>query len=91
MVDVAPLPKKKPTVDIKEELRPISLTPCVSKVAEMFVVDGLVKPTVMSVLDENQYGPIPNSSTTMALFSMLHNWSLSMEEHYYLNTVKRLI
>ena len=79
MVDVAPLPKKKPTVDIKEELRPISLTPCVSKVAEVFVVDGFVKPTVMSVLDKNQYEAIPNSSTTMALFSMLHNWSLSTE------------
>ena len=73
MADVTPLPKQKPTVDIKNELRPRSLAPCVSKQAEVLVVDGFVIPTVMSVLDKNQYGAIPNSSTTMALISMLHN------------------
>ena len=30
----------------------------------------------MNILDDNQYGAIPNSSTTMALISMLHSWSL---------------
>ena len=42
--------------------------PCVSEVAE-FVAGGFVKPVVMSVLDKNQYGAIPNSSTKI---SMLH-------------------
>ena len=79
MADVTPLPKKKPVVDIKKELRPISLTSCISKVAEEFVVDGFVKPAVTSVLDHNQYGAIPNSSTTMALISMLHSWSLGTD------------
>ena len=59
-------------VNIKKELRPISLTSCVSKVAEGFVVGGFMKPTVMSILGDNQYGAIPNSSTTMPLISMLH-------------------
>ena len=78
MADVTspPPPKKKPVVHIKKELRPISLTPCISKVEEEFVEDGFVKPAVMSILDDNQYGPIPNSSTTIALISMLHSWSL---------------
>ena len=62
MANVAPLPKKKPVVDIQKELRPISLTPCISKVAEEFVVNGFVKPAVMNILDDNQYGAIPNSS-----------------------------
>ena len=44
--------------------------PCVSEVAE-FVAGGFVKPVVMSVLDNNQHGAIPNSSTKMALISML--------------------
>lgn len=44
--------------------------PCVSEVAE-FVAGGFVKPVVMSVLDDNQYGAIPNSSNTRALISML--------------------
>ena len=79
MADVTPLPKKKPVVDIKKELRAISLMPCISKVVEEFVVDGFVKPAVMSVLDHNQYIAIPNSSTTMALISMLHSWSLGTD------------
>ena len=79
MADVTPLPKKKPVVDIQKELRPISLTPCISKAAEEFVVDGFVKPSVMSILDDNQYGAIPNSSTTMALISMLHSWCVGTD------------
>ena len=67
---VTPFPKKKPVVEIKKELRPISLTPSISKAAEEFVVDGFVKPAVMNILDDNQYGAIPNSSSTMALISM---------------------
>ena len=42
MADVTPLPKRKPVVDIRKVLRPISLTLCISKVAEEFVVDGFV-------------------------------------------------
>ena len=42
-------------------------------------MDGFVKPAVMNILDDNQYGAIPNSSTTMALISMLHSWSLGTD------------
>ena len=76
MADVTPLPKKKPVVNIQKEFRPISLTPCISKVAEEFVVDGFVKPAVMKILNDNQYGAIPNSSTIMLLISMLYSCSL---------------
>ena len=79
MADVTPLPKKKPVVDIQKELRLISLTSCISKVVEEFVVDGFVKPVVINILDDNQYRAIPNSSTTVALISMLHSWSLGMD------------
>ena len=81
MADVTPLPKKKPVVDIQRELKPISLTPCISKVAEEFALDGFVKPAVMNILDDNQYGAVPNSSTTMALISMLHSWSLGTDRN----------
>ena len=79
MADVTPLPKKEPVVDIQKELRPISLNPCISELAEEFVVDGFVKPAFMNILDDNQYGAIPNSSTIMALISMLHSWSLGTD------------
>ena len=36
LADVTPLPKKKPVKILKKDFRPISLTPCVSKVAEEF-------------------------------------------------------
>ena len=56
MADVPPLPKKKPMLNLKKDLRRISLTPCVSKVAEEFVVEDVVKPAVLDVLHANQYG-----------------------------------
>ena len=60
MADVTPLPKNKPVVDIKKELRTISLTPCISKVAEEFVMDGFVKPAVMNILhDSTEPSQIP--------------------------------
>ena len=73
--DVSPLPKVKPVEDLKKQLRPISLTPCLSKVAEEYVIFDYVKPAVLDVLDPSQYGTVPNSSTTQALIHMLHNWS----------------
>ncbi|XP_074632723.1 uncharacterized protein LOC141891636 [Acropora palmata] len=70
--DVTPLPKKTPVQNLKKDLRPISLTPCLSKVAEDFVVTDHLKPAVMQVLDSYQYGADPKSSTTIPLLSMIH-------------------
>ena len=73
--NVSPLPKKKPVPVLEKDLRPISLTPCISKVAEEFIiVEDYVKPEILDIIDLSQYGAIPNSSTTMALISMLHHW-----------------
>ena len=67
--DVSPLPKAKPVDVLKKQLRPISLTPCLSKVAEDCVVVDYVKPAVLQVLDPNQYGVVPKSSTTQFLLN----------------------
>ena len=75
LADVTPLPKKKPVQILKKDLRPISLTPCISKVAEEFVVRDYIMPAVLDNLDMNQYGAVPRSSTTFALLDMLHVWS----------------
>ena len=72
--DITPIPKTSPVSDVNKHLRPISLTPILSKVGEEFVVDGYIKPTVLVKIDQNQYGTVPNSSTVYALISMLHNW-----------------
>ena len=79
MADVVPLQKKKRVNILEKDLRPISLTPCVSKVAEEFIVDDYVKPAVLEMIDKTQYGAIPHSSTTMALINMLHHWYLGTD------------
>ncbi len=79
LANVSPLPKVKMAQDLKKELRPISLTPNISKVAEHFVVKDYVKPAVLKKIDPNQYGAIPKSSTIFALLSMVHNWTSGLD------------
>lgn len=54
--------------------RPISLTSSLSKVAEELVVTNYVKPAVVKIVNPNQFGTIPGSSSVMALISMIHKW-----------------
>lgn len=79
MADVTPLPKKKPVKILKRDLRPNSLTPCVLKVAEEFVVRDYIMPAVLNKLDMNQCGAVPKSSTTLTLLDMLHDWSKGID------------
>ena len=74
LADVIPLPKQQPIEDVSNHLRPISLTPSISKLAEDFVVSAHFAPAVLRVIDPDQFGAIPKSSTTQALVSMVHKW-----------------
>ena len=49
--------EKETSSGSEEILRPISLTPCISKVGEGFIVDDYLKPAVLDVIDSSQYGP----------------------------------
>ena len=69
LADVTPIPKQKPVRTLNNDLRPISLTPIVSKLAEELVVEQFIKPAIRKVVDPNQYGTVPKSSTTHALIS----------------------
>lgn len=62
--------------DIKKDLRPICLTPSVSKVAEEFVVKDFPRPTFLGVIEDNQYWVTKGSSTNIALINMLYHWSM---------------
>ena len=79
MANITPLPKTKIVKDPKKDLRPISLTASISKVAEEFIVVDYIKPAVLKAIDSNQYGVIPQSSTTIALISMIHRWSTASD------------
>jgi len=72
--NVAPILKQTPVYDVNKQLRPISLTPVLSKLAEDFVVDRYVKPAVLAKVDPRQFGTVPGSSTTEALVSMTYAW-----------------
>ena len=69
--DIVSVPKQAPVYDVNKHLRPISLTPILSKLAEEIVVDRYVKPAVLAKVDLRQFGTIPGSSTTEALIDML--------------------
>ena len=73
--NIAPLPKSSTVNDINTDLRPISLTPTISKIAEEYVVVNNVKPAVFKHIRPDQYGCIPQSSTTHALINLIHQWS----------------
>ena len=74
LADVPPLPKAPIVSDFNKDLRPISLTSTMSKIAESFVIEKALKPVVLSHIDPGQFGFIPGSSTTFALISMFHHW-----------------
>ena len=64
---VSPLPKATPAV----EIRPISLTPQLSKGLEFHVVSWLWD-ILKGQIDDRQFGTVKGSSTTHALVEMLH-------------------
>ena len=59
----------------EENLRPTSLTPCTSKVAEEYT-----KPAVLENPDMNQYGAVPKLSTTLAFLVILYTWTKGTDE-----------
>ena len=65
--NIVPIPKAKPVRNVNKDLRPISLTPVISKIAEDYVVNLFVEAAVLKKLDPNQYGTVPRSSTTQHL------------------------
>ena len=75
LANVVPIPKSTPVQDINQQLRPISLTSILSKVAEDFVVRKELKPDILKILDPNQFGVISGSSTSQALIKMIHRWT----------------
>ena len=50
--DVISIPKKKPITDVNDHLRPISLTPVLSKVADEFLVEHNLKPAILAKIDK---------------------------------------
>ena len=67
---VQPNPKVVPPFSVENDLRPISLTPQISKIMEGFTIDAMI-PQVIDQLDIKQFA-LPNKSTSHALVYLLH-------------------
>ena len=85
--NVIPVPKQRPIKDVNKHLRPISLTPIISKIAEEHIVETYIKPAVLDILDPQQFGAIPKSSSTQALISLLHKMYTSTDGNGAANRV----
>ena len=84
--NVVPIPKTKnhPPVEVESDLRPISLTPTVSKILESIVGTWILELTA-NQLDKYQFGGVKGKSTTHALVDILHHW------HSALNDSKHIV
>ena len=78
---VLPLAKTPQPQSIDSDLRPISLTPVISKVLEGFVFNWpWIARIVMPHIDSYQFGSVKRLSTTHALVHPFHNWLSALEE-----------
>ena len=68
--NVVPLPKVSPPISIESDLRPISLTPTLSKILESFI-GGWIFDEVGAKIDKRQFGAMRGRSTTHALLDIL--------------------
>ena len=59
LADVPPLPKAPVISDFNKDLRPISPSSTMPKIAENFVIEKALKPVVVSHIDPGQFGFIP--------------------------------
>ena len=55
------------------DFRPISLTPCLSKVLEDFLVTWLID-DIKDKIDPNQFGCLKGTSATYCLLDMIYTW-----------------
>ena len=76
--DVVPIPKSAPALDVDSNVRPISLTPVVSKLFEAFLFDWLLN-SIYDQIDPLQFGSLKGSNSTMALIYLLQKWQEAMD------------
>jgi len=79
MTNVIPIPKVHQSTSVKFDLRPISLTPTISKQLEAIVGEWILS-RVRSKLDQRHYGSLKGRSTTLAPADILHHWSKALDE-----------
>jgi Reverse transcriptase (RNA-dependent DNA polymerase) len=83
---LVPIPKSHPLKPIQEDLRPISLTPTLSKLLESLIGRWVVT-TIAGKFDARQFGALRGRSTTHALTAITHMWHEALENR---NSIRAL-
>lgn len=81
-----PIAKVHPPSCIETDLRPISLTPTLSKLLESYVGNWMLT-QVTRKLDQKQFGALRGRSTTHALVDMLHAWHQAIDQSHIARVV----
>ena len=85
--DVCPVPKVPQPRRVDKDLRPISLTPVLSKLAEKHARGWLME-HMEDMLDPHQFGSLSGCSTVHAMIELYHNWLQALEKP---NTIIRIL
>ena len=67
-----PVPKCNPVERLEDDIRPISITPCLAKIAESFM-SSYFNDHFNDFIDDNQFGSTKGRSTTLALIKFSHD------------------
>jgi len=78
--NVVPIPKTRPPRSVEQDLRPISLTPTISKVFESLVGRWMIE-EIGDKFDRKQFGALKGRSTSHALVDITHKWLQALDEH----------
>ena len=76
---VSPIPKVTPALCIESDIRPISITPALSKIAESFIA-RFFNDHFCTLIDKKQFGSTKKRSTTHALIRFSHDLFLASDE-----------
>ena len=69
---VTPVPKCNHVQRLDDDIRPISITPCLAKIAESFM-SSYFNDHFNDFIDDNQFGSTKGRSTTLALIKFSHD------------------
>ena len=83
---VTPVPKKTPPTDFSD-LRPISVTPIMSRVTERLIVRKYLLPALPSDQLLDQFAYKPTGSTTAALIAITHHVTRLLESSSYVRCI----
>ena len=84
--NVVAIPKIKPPKSIEQDLRPISLTPTISKIFESIVGKWMLD-AIGDKFDKKQFGAIKGRSTSHALVDIMHKWHKALDERNAIRVV----